>query len=554
MAERNTKTKLGIVVVKTDKGKNYCKLNKYMRRYLADYLDETHKNYLKAGRTPRDKKPAHLQLRGVDYFSTSPQGLVTVHGYLRKFYDAEAGMMPEQTPRDQLIDNLSAAITTAAIRYGRATAESEIAAKIAFSLSPEVSRAWKAAGVDIDGGLRHIVEETLNRYRLAAMEGAELGYAIGVHHDREHFHAHVFLMLHDSARKRLKLSNRLEVYKKSERGLSRPEGTIVRVDFLSLLIGTANTVLREYQEELSTPTIAMGSPTSLSADMERWLNLAACHRLPKDLHGSGAQQWLYTERERLRVAPAQELVEILDTTYRAHRDLFTQLEQLGLTAERREQLRQKEASLSAALQKALAVSRTNSRAESALRDQELETLKTRLFELKAIGKALRLSRSSRLEPRVALDEARQALANAALHNDSLRELLQQRINLFEKQTGPLAAKRTIQDKLADTLNRQNLGTWKKALERQYADLLQNLKKKVVVATGATDASTTQTTHIRCMLDLIKSAYKYEPAAYLDRYDKFRSNPEFMRLMGTEPITPQPQFTPSETNPTINLRL
>jgi hypothetical protein len=258
--------------------------------FLREYLDETYKNYIKMR---RDKKPSIMAIRGVDYFSTHDQGRVTVHGYLRKFFLDECGKKPEDLDKDQVVTHLASSIHTAAVRLGRAKQGSDIVAKFAFCLSPEISRAWKAAGIDLDAGLRQIVDETLRRYRLGIMEGAELGYAVGIHHDKEHVHAHVYLMKRAANGKLLKLSNRLEAVpgKREEirqqlrdaksKGLPIPDNLLQHP--LNLLINTANSVLREYQDTLSKSKFNVGNPHSLSADIERRINLATYDRIPASI-------------------------------------------------------------------------------------------------------------------------------------------------------------------------------------------------------------------------------------------------------------------------------
>jgi len=285
------------------------KSDKYIRAYLARYLDETKK----AKRKPRDtESPATVPIRGVDYRSHQSQGLVTVHGYLRSAYHQIASVAPEQSSKVDLIRNLAKAFRLAAVqaatafnahasaaaiaigkpdKYVPATAEGgdQIACKLVFNLSPSSSAAWKAAGIDVDVGLRHVVSQTMERYRLGVMDGAEIGYAIGIHHDKEHQHAHVILLLRSENGKRLKLANGLKA--------SLPDGTVRRIDYLAVLINTANAVLRDYQNTLATPAPIVANPKDSSRDLNRLLCLAACDRNPENPG---------TELDRLHRAPAAE--------------------------------------------------------------------------------------------------------------------------------------------------------------------------------------------------------------------------------------------------------
>ena len=244
-----------------------------------------------------------MAINGVDYFSAHAQGLVTVHGYLRRFFASRRSKKPEDCDKDKLITQLASSIHTAAIRLGNAREGSEVAAKFAFCLSPELSRSWKQAGVDIDVGLRQVVDETLARYSRFAMRGTELGYAVGIHHDKQHVHAHVFLMRRAGNGKLLRLSNRHEV---TENGITQKH------DYLNILIQTANTVLREYQNKLTKAKVNLGNTQSLSADIERWINLATYDRIPAGIKGTAAEEWAITEKEHLRQSPPEVLIGTLD--------------------------------------------------------------------------------------------------------------------------------------------------------------------------------------------------------------------------------------------------
>ena len=177
------------VVVKVTTGK--IKMDRFARRYIKNYLDELSKH--KAPQT--EESVNEIQINGIDYNSSMEQGRATLHGYLRDLYVEENKETPEACrDHDELASNISRAMHLAGARYGGKVLHSEIAKKIVFSISPEATTAWKKYHVDPDLALRHIVVETFNLNRIAVMDNAEIGYAIGIHHDKEHYHAHVILM------------------------------------------------------------------------------------------------------------------------------------------------------------------------------------------------------------------------------------------------------------------------------------------------------------------------------------------------------------------------
>jgi hypothetical protein len=96
------------------------------------------------------------------------------------------------------------------------------------------------------------------------MNNAEIGYAIGIHHDKQHYHAHVILMEFTQTGKRLKLSNRQKV--------TQSDGTIKRVDHLNCLIGTANSVFSEYQTRHIHGPISISKENSLINQVTKLVN------------------------------------------------------------------------------------------------------------------------------------------------------------------------------------------------------------------------------------------------------------------------------------------
>jgi hypothetical protein len=247
------------VIVKVTEGR--IKMDRFARHYIKNYLDELSKH-----KVPQTQEQLNeIQLNGIDYDSSMEQGRATLHGYLRDLYIEETQETPEQcTDHNILASNISKAVHLAGARFGRKTFDSEVAKKIVFSVSPEATEAWNKYHVDPDLALRHIVVETFNRYRIAVMDNAEIGYAIGIHHDKEHYHAHVILMEFTKTGKRLKLSNRQQV--------KQPDGSIKRIDHLNCIIGTANSVFCEYQGKHIHGLINMFKENNLVNQVEKLVN------------------------------------------------------------------------------------------------------------------------------------------------------------------------------------------------------------------------------------------------------------------------------------------
>jgi hypothetical protein len=247
------------VIVKVTKGK--ILMNRFARHYIKNYLDELCKH-----KAPQiEEQVNEIQLNGVDYDSSMEQGRATVHGYLRDLYIEENQDIPEKCKdHNNLASNIAKAVHLAGARYGGKIFDSEIGKKIVFSISPESTTAWKQYHIDPDLALRHIVVETFNRYSSAVMDHAKLGYAIGIHHDKEHYHAHVILMEFANTGQRLKLSNRQQV--------KQADGTIKRIDHLNCIIGTANSVFAEYQTRHIHGQINISKESTLVNQVEILVN------------------------------------------------------------------------------------------------------------------------------------------------------------------------------------------------------------------------------------------------------------------------------------------
>ena len=514
-----------ITVIKTT---GDVKLDRNVRSFIREYLDEVYKNYMQRRRPDPKKRPDMMAINGVDYFSAHAQGRVTVHGYLRRFFAEQTGKKPEDCDKDKLITQLASSIHTAAIRLGHAREGSEIAAKFAFCLSPELSRSWKQAGVDIDAGLRQVVDETLARYSRFAMDGTELGYAVGIHHDKQHVHAHVFLMRRASNGKLLRLSNRHVV---TENGITQKH------DYLNILIKTANSVLREYQNKLTKAKVNLGNTQSLSADIERWINLATYDRIPAGIKGAAAEEWAITEKERLRQSPPEVLIRTLDSAYAKRITTFRQYQHHSTQATGRDALETHEQQLRTRLEQQLHLHRIQAQEEREARKAKNATLKTKKLELQLVNAVMKINKA-RLLP-IALkqiDQIHAQLRQNIVTNPLLRNLIAERLNLAKTIAGRPLGNFLDQDKaLMERINRKNLGFWKTSLERQYNDLKNNTVKKIETKYKSTVAADMQVEELKARLDLVHSACSLKNCPLLDRYQKMRLSPDIETVLGIAPL-------------------
>ena len=489
------------------------KLDKHLRSYIRAYLDETQKVYLqRSSRTT--EKPAMLAIRGVDYHAHQAQGLVTVHGYLRRYFMDEAGKLPDSCTREELIPHLAAAIHTAAVRLGRGHTGSEVASKFVFAISPEMSKAWKEAGVDVDAGLRYVVEQTFERYRLGVMDGAELGYAVGIHHDKEHLHAHVLLLHHAENGKHLKLSNRHQV--------NMPDGKIRRIDHLTLLTNTANVVLREYQQTLTTPAVSIGERNDHGPDIQRWLTLAACDRLPKDIKGPHAEVWRSQERERLCRAPAGEIVAALDAAYRKRLTFLRQCQNAARTSEGLVKLAERELRSRELIALYGRASREIAARQRKARQEKLAHLKACLAELKVLNRLLKLTKT-RLTPTslTLIREIQQELVNVSFSDPMIGKLIDERLRIAGKLVSGDKLDRPA--KLSEALNRRNLGHWRESLERQYAAAKTAAAEPIQVAQRDAVTCAIYLEALKADLDIYRCARELRVPSWLDRYNTLRTD-------------------------------
>ncbi len=299
--------KIHIVVKKTPGKITLCR---DLRKFLKNYLDELNKRYLTQMRSPHSA-PEPLLMRGADYYSIHEQGSVSVHGYLRRLYLEEHGELPENSIREQVAGKLSAAVHLAGARFGKKGIGSDVGHRFMFGISDAMSKAWLEAGVDPDQALRAIINETFDRYRQTVMGGAELGYAVGIHHDTAHIHAHVALMAFADDGKQLKLSNGSK--------MKMADGTLRRVDVLNLLIGTANTVLAEYNSRFLQPKSPVPQVKTPQVEIQRWVQLAAWDRVPDNLTPSETVTRALREVSRLQNAKPEEILTAIQSSYNKRR-------------------------------------------------------------------------------------------------------------------------------------------------------------------------------------------------------------------------------------------
>jgi hypothetical protein len=537
-----------IILVKKTPGK--VKLDKHLRAYIANYLNELNKNYEQTQREKKAPKETDIlkpQIRGLDYQSESQQGQITLHGYLRQAFIEMHSCLPEDCPASELPSKLAQTVHSSSHTYGNAKRGDIVGSKLIFALSPETTESWKAAGIDIDSYLRIVVERTFDRYKQAAQGGADLGYAVGIHHDRNHFHAHIILLNHDTEGKALRLSNRLKV--KNQLGQEE------RVDFLNLLTGTANLVTKELQQGIQQPNLKIAFADQLGADFERWLELAAYDRITTTNRLPGENDYLISsEKERLREAPIAELLQAIDLSYKKRLDLFKQCQTLAKTKEGLELLFTKEQDI---LQsgKVTSISKKNAQAnEKQIRNQLFQTLKQQKEELKIINEVNKLIRTRKTINKQTLWDTsirmHENCKNLERYSPGISQVVKGVLAAIDLETNAKTDKRLIKDYRNEVQEAANkLKHWKLLRERELNSNKEELTNLTKQKTLVTKSVYTKEENISSLLYIFKAAQESKTPSLLQRYQRVRTNVQLDNTLSISRMNSDPQSSNSSNTAT-----
>lgn len=162
-------------------------------QWLDSYADEERKH--------GGKQPEAGLSKGTHYVTTRPNGTVSAHGYLK--------------PKIDLIKAVHQLDAKAAIRYFLQEHDADLkrkrrkilALRAVVSLKPDILQRAFERRIDLDRLLVRAVEHTAKAVSTKYYNGEELGYFLGIHHDRHHIHGHLFLLPYTAKDRRINMSN-----------------------------------------------------------------------------------------------------------------------------------------------------------------------------------------------------------------------------------------------------------------------------------------------------------------------------------------------------------
>jgi hypothetical protein len=162
--------------------------------WVKSYLDETEKH------KGKDLSMIGLQI-GKNYFTSRPSGQLSAHGYLKG--QIEALKLTHHLDDNQAILKFVEHHCRRQRRKGRRI----LGLRAIASLDPKQVSPLITRMVDLDLLLEQAVERTFNTLAERFYPGDEVGYFLGIHHDRHHLHGHLFILPQTRNGLRLSLSN-----------------------------------------------------------------------------------------------------------------------------------------------------------------------------------------------------------------------------------------------------------------------------------------------------------------------------------------------------------
>jgi len=253
-----------------------CKVNN-LGSYIRRYLDETKKRENRAQTAEHPAFGANVQNRlrqGIDYLTKEKrQGALHLYGFLREEIFKESGKYANEMSHEELGN-------TAIAVWRKKVAEKELkkaAHKIVFSLDPEICKMMKLARMPTDEILLGIVEQTFKAYADEFYPGQALGYMAGIHHDKEHVHAHILLFPQTDQGNPINISHRSK---------TKVEGRTVRIDYQGFLKSTVEKLAkRMYLERIKKPITTMELPIEYRAQRKMVL-ITAVDMTENEMHAA----------------------------------------------------------------------------------------------------------------------------------------------------------------------------------------------------------------------------------------------------------------------------
>lgn len=266
---------------------------KTIRKNILSYLSETTK------KPDPNSRRSDIMRAGVDYLTKEPKGRLKAYGFLR---DDIARMCGKPFLHLTNNERVEAAHTAWMMRLGKKKIM-RTAHQYVLALDPELCKLAADVGISVDDMLTQGGRTVMRRYQEKHCPQEKIGYLMGIHHDREHIHAHIMLFPTTDSGRLLRVSD-----ESAARGGRRP--------FTEMRETAVTAIDRMFDRTIRRPFMAVFSDPQ--AEQPKILAFVACDRA-KVKFGLGRspekQSWITEEYERMRNLPDGELRAALSEGY-----------------------------------------------------------------------------------------------------------------------------------------------------------------------------------------------------------------------------------------------
>lgn len=297
---------------KTSTAKSQASVSRNILSYLDENSKESRDSALAVSKQLGYRKaangPAHPQLAGIDYLSKEESGKVRAYGFLRDDITRMTGKNPHLLDNDTRV----AASHCAWMQRIETKRARKFGHKFVLSLDPRFCELMAAGGKDTDALLVQAGRTVLRRFQEKYYPGDKLGYLVGIHHDRQHIHAHILLYPYTESGKHLNVSN--------QQGDQRLTG----------MCKSANKLILDYfTKEFEYPIRATERPVDRATQV-RLVSLYLTDAFKKTgIPAAEQPSWLVREQKRVLALPEPELRTLLTQAYESeavrHQKLVTSL-------------------------------------------------------------------------------------------------------------------------------------------------------------------------------------------------------------------------------------
>lgn len=277
-----------------------CKSTAGLRRYIEQYLDETQKSTPPANPSVRGK-PSSLR-SGIDYLTKKEKGDIHIFGFLRHQVETETSKLAHELSNAEKAD----AAETVWKRRLKEKGLKKVAHKIVIALDPEICEMMTLARLPVDEELLRIVQTGFEEYRQKFYSGHQIGYLLGIHHDRKHIHAHIMLYPQTDRGKPLNVSHDSKV--------TLENGATVCVDYQGFLKRSVERLAKDlYEKKIKNPLISYDLPIEYRSHPRvlTWDALGKTSQSKPD-YSAARQIRSMQDRSRNCAKVAEELTAALD--------------------------------------------------------------------------------------------------------------------------------------------------------------------------------------------------------------------------------------------------